>query len=448
MFKKIVLDNFMSFDHIEFDLSGTGKEGTPLPYAVIYGENGAGKSNIVSSFLFLKDTLHTMVVRRAMDEAGIGATDNIRDIIRVGTRENATVGALVGSRINLDSCAESYRMIDGGPMSVSYSFSLNGRDGCYKLSFDQGGGLISEEMTYRANKRAVALFSIRNGGSGPVFDGSKITYNRKYRKDLSERVDRFWGKNTFLSILRDQMDRNNPGYMSEAIYPALMDIMGFFFSFSVSFRGKTKDARYQPFEILDLSGGVIPAHKEKDLMRIEKGLSSFFKRTFSDIKGVYYRLDGRDAILEYTLIFKKMICGKIRDVEASSESTGTIGLLENFQSFLSCCMGNTIVIDETDNGVHDLMMDNVFREMLDANKGQIIMTAHDTLFLEHISPKSTFILQIDGAGRKRMVRVSDLERTQKNHNNRQRYIRGLFGGVPVLSEIDMGDIAGEMGSGE
>ncbi|MDR0334684.1 MAG: AAA family ATPase, partial [Methanomassiliicoccaceae archaeon] len=57
MFKKIVLDNFKSFNHITFDL--TGAEKAPVSYALIYGKNGSGKSNLIESLMFLKDTLRT-----------------------------------------------------------------------------------------------------------------------------------------------------------------------------------------------------------------------------------------------------------------------------------------------------------------------------------------------------------------------------------------------------
>lgn len=41
---RVVLDNFLSFGHLDFDLCG--RDG-PLGYALIYGENGSGKTNLV-----------------------------------------------------------------------------------------------------------------------------------------------------------------------------------------------------------------------------------------------------------------------------------------------------------------------------------------------------------------------------------------------------------------
>lgn len=57
MFTKICLRNFRSFDEIEFDLSEKANKAKPL--AVVYGENGAGKSNLMSAFVLLKEIMQT-----------------------------------------------------------------------------------------------------------------------------------------------------------------------------------------------------------------------------------------------------------------------------------------------------------------------------------------------------------------------------------------------------
>ena len=53
MFTKITLENFRSFDHIELDL--TEKGNTAKHLAILYGENGAGKSNLMSAFVLLPE---------------------------------------------------------------------------------------------------------------------------------------------------------------------------------------------------------------------------------------------------------------------------------------------------------------------------------------------------------------------------------------------------------
>ena len=65
MFTKITLENFRSFDHIELDL--TEKGNTAKHLAILYGENGAGKSNLMSAFVLLPELTRTMDARAAYE---------------------------------------------------------------------------------------------------------------------------------------------------------------------------------------------------------------------------------------------------------------------------------------------------------------------------------------------------------------------------------------------
>lgn len=53
MLSYIRLRNFKSFSDIMFDLRGKG--GIPKKKVFVYGENGSGKSNLISSLFFFKE---------------------------------------------------------------------------------------------------------------------------------------------------------------------------------------------------------------------------------------------------------------------------------------------------------------------------------------------------------------------------------------------------------
>ncbi|MDP3130719.1 MAG: AAA family ATPase, partial [Bacillota bacterium] len=59
MFTQINMHNFRSFRDAKFDLRTTTKK--PKPFIMVYGENGSGKSNFVSSFKFLKESILTLI---------------------------------------------------------------------------------------------------------------------------------------------------------------------------------------------------------------------------------------------------------------------------------------------------------------------------------------------------------------------------------------------------
>ena len=55
MLKRIELINYKSFKNVTIDFSDTKTKTKNI--AIIYGENGSGKSNIISALYFLKDLL-------------------------------------------------------------------------------------------------------------------------------------------------------------------------------------------------------------------------------------------------------------------------------------------------------------------------------------------------------------------------------------------------------
>lgn len=448
MFEKVTLDNFKSFDHIEFDLRGKGNK--PLPHAIIYGENGSGKSNLVSAFVFLKETIDTLSidsffegVRDKISERAPlpkEATDEITESWELDYSQQMMLKSLLSGEncCKLNDWVRSCRMINGGSVRVSYAFRVGGGLGSYLMEFDNNNDLVREELGWTLGKDVLS-FSASRVKNQSAFSYGGIFSDDKYSKEVEELLNRYWGKNTFLSIMGHQFENNNYEFMEQRTEKSFIEIMKFFDTFVVSRNGKHWDVKYP--ETINIVKGAIRSDEKKQLLAMQDALSAFFTRTYSDIKKVYYRIEENANGIRYELIFTKKICGVLRDIEASLESSGTLKLLENFQAFIGCCRGNTVIIDELDTGVHDILMDNVLLDLISSNKGQLIVTTHNTMLLEHVLPKHIFIIQIDSEGYKRIVPISELERTQKNHNNRNRYISGLFGGLPMSEEIDFTDIS-------
>lgn len=65
MFEYIHLKNFKNFSDVTFNLCD--KHGTPKKFILIYGDNGAGKTNLASAFLTLDDSLRTMNTRDILE---------------------------------------------------------------------------------------------------------------------------------------------------------------------------------------------------------------------------------------------------------------------------------------------------------------------------------------------------------------------------------------------
>ena len=66
MLKRMELTNYKSFKNVTIDFSDTKTKTKNI--AIIYGENGSGKSNIISSLYFLKNSINTLSIQKVISE--------------------------------------------------------------------------------------------------------------------------------------------------------------------------------------------------------------------------------------------------------------------------------------------------------------------------------------------------------------------------------------------
>ena len=86
-------------------------------------------------------------------------------------------------------------------------------------------------------------------------------------------------------------------------------------------------------------------------------------------------------------------------------------------------------------------MKNIILSIKDEITGQLIITTHNTLLLEILPRDNIYILSSDFEGNKRIATIKDYGiKIQKNHNARDLYLKGLFGGIPTTSYVDFEEI--------
>ncbi len=188
--------------------------------------------------------------------------------------------------------------------------------------------------------------------------------------------------------------------------------------------------------------GNISLDKKDILNKTEKLLNKIFTQLYKDIKKVYYVIKEDSHGIYYKLYLTKTIYNKEIDLDFSLESYGTIKILENLEFLLASINNNIAIIDEVDNGVHDLLLDNIIDNLYDDINGQLIMTTHNTLLLEsHKLKDAIYFFSTDDKGNKKLEALSNLEsRVQKNLNIRKRYLSGLYGGIPESKPIRFKDL--------
>ena len=427
MISYIHLKNFKSFADITLDLRGSHK--LPKKIAFIYGANGAGKTNLITSIVFLIQTLETLGISNILKENTLKTTlDNNTNSFNI---------------LSLSNIINLYKMIDSTePLVFEIGFRIDDNDGVYYLECSNNE-VIEEKLFYKIKNTTRKVFSIKNNDN--TLSPSIFT-NKKYNKELKENIKKYWGKHTFLAILYNEFLEKNNSYINNKIDEKIFKILNFFENISVNYKRnylETSKIRI-PEELallVDLAKGQIHISSILLLKRTEKILNDLFTSIYSDVKRVYYIQEQRqENYINYELHFEKLIEGKILDIPVSLESTGTIKLLYTIP-LLIAGLNNVSFIDEIDSSIHDALMKEIIDYLIESIKGQIIITTHNTLLLESLPSEFTYIINIDFKGNKEIRCIDNYQkRIQKKNNKRIKYLRGDYGGIPAVDFIDFEDI--------
>lgn len=441
MFTYIKLKNFLSFGDVFFNFKRNAS--TAKTFAAIYGENGSGKSNFVKSVDFLCNTLMSFERSQKMNDILKMLKENEDDTPNDVLKRIMSIGDLSQY---LDSC----RMIDcDEPTEVEYGFLLNGKEGFYKLSFIDG--FINESLYYFTGKQRGYLFDIsfdEKQKSINIKSWSGLFLNAKVKSEIADEINKYWGKHTLLGIVNKQISERNDNYIKESFSRYLLDVIELFHDTTVfsrqSNRYNTGIVCKKPYHILsDLRSGKIPNDMLPQLECSERILRDFFTQIYADIKDISYEKEILEDKIKYQLFVDKMIAGKVRHISFENESAGTQQVLEIARMLLGLFCGVTVVYDEIDDGIHDVLLKNIITSLVGEFSGQLIITTHNTLLLESIDTKNAYVIQVDYLGNK-TVRCFDEFELQNNNNARNKYIKGLFGGTPYMDGVDYGAIVEEI----
>lgn len=438
MITKLRITNFKSFSDIVVDF--TDRNGSPKPLVLIYGENGAGKSNLLLAILFFAQTLDTFVQSEQFAKAQ-NDLDKMKSEVN-DEPDNALKQSFLNFIINnrfftLPKLLKQYRQINSkGLLELEIGFKIDGACGTYYSAFDETK-LVKESLSYRINKKRGTVFDI----SEKNIKINKDIFSSTYKTKIKDLIGQYWGKHTFLSILNRELASYNGEFIEKNYNSNLLKWLEWSQSLSV----RTNSANLARIEIpipfmKDLESGSINNREDEELLLCERMLRDFYTGLYSDVKDVYYEFTAQDDGFRYQLYFEKIIDGRVLKIPFSLESTGTKKLLEIFPSLLSCVAGKTVFIDEIDSGIHDLLMKKVVEALEESINGQCIVTTHNTLLLESLPQKYIYIISSDVNGQKSINCISDYNlRTQQNNNIRNKYLRGDYEGVPYPGVIDFSD---------
>lgn len=436
MFTYVKAKNFKSLKDIEFNLNKTKTKTNQ--FISIYGENGSGKTNIVELFKFLQQSAIARLTDIAMNKLP-------KEFWKIQEEMGDQLPTEIRQIFQLSLDLKEYRMLDEKEATeIEYGFKINNKDGFYYIKFKDE--IIEEKLYYMAGKQRAYLFEL-NKEDGKIIKtlNKNIFMNDKYNEELIDEIDKYWGKYSFLSLLSIEMIEKNKEYIDNNISKNVAEVIVQIWEMTVQVdKGASKimpNILKKAQKLDNIQKGYIEKNQLNELKKYETVLNIFFTQGYADIKEVKYNITEKENKIYYELYFYKMIGGEIKPIPSKMESAGTRRILDQFDTLIGSLLGETVIIDEIDNGIHDVLMKNIIMSIKDEITGQLIITTHNTLLLEILPKEYIYILSTDYNGNKTINSIKDYEiKIQKNNNARDLYFKGVFGGIPTTDYIDFEEI--------
>lgn len=436
MFTYVKAKNFKSLKDIEFNLNRTKTKTNQ--FISIYGENGSGKTNIVELFKLLQQSTMSRATDIAMNKMP-------KEFWKIQEEMSDQLPTEIRQIFQLSLNLKEYRMIDEEEATeIEYGFKINNKEGFYYIKFDDE--IIEEKLYYTAGKQRAYLFEIKKEDNKIIKNLNKnIFINEKYNEELIDEIDKYWGKYTFLSLLSFEAIEKNKDYIDNNISKNIMEVIDKIWSMTVHVdKGALKiipDGFVKVRKLNNIQKGIVKKDKLPEIKKYENVLNIFFTQAYADIKEVKYKINEKEDRIHYELYFYKMIGGQIKSIPSRLESDGTRRILNQFDTIIGSLLGETVIIDEIDNGIHDVLMKNIIMSIKDEITGQLIITTHNTLLLEILPKEYIYILSADYNGNKTINSIKEYGiKIQKNNNARDLYFKGVFGGIPTTDYIDFEEI--------
>ena len=446
MFTYIKLKNYKSLIELEADL--TKKGNTPKKLIAIYGENGVGKSNFVDSFYTLKKFTNSRVTNKKLETLKneiILSERNFDDSIDIFNQLSDNVNQFSyylqnellfsNSAFIINKCKTNNSTTN---MIIEVKFKINSKEGIYYIETDNLY-IVAEKLKFTLNKNMVNYFEITKDS---ININESVFIDSEYRKEILTIIEKYWGKHSFLALILYELEDKKEDYVKKRIFNEIFEVINFFSTLKVRSRDDSDNIR-EDYNEKKFFHGFIPIKKEEKLINIEKTINIFFTSLYSDIKQAYYKKIKKNDKIEYELYFKKNIYNTLIDVRYEQESTGTKNILKILPYLIFAAKGKTVIIDEIDNGIHDLLMLKILENLSEDLKGQLIITTHNTLLLEEdfINKDSIYIFKVDENANKELLSLNKFEgRVHPNLSIRKRYLKGLYGGIPFPMDIDFNEL--------
>ena len=436
MLLRFSIENFSSFkDAVEFNSFPSSKShshdnhkvacnhATALRMGAIYGANGAGKSNLLCSIMFLKELI------------GIGTLEGIR---------------LTEYKFKFDDGCKS------NPSEMAIEFFCDGSIFYYHLAFDSTR-IYREELLLSKKTTDTEIFTRTeddvkinasfgtNVLSVQFLDALKrlvrpdmlmLTFLGKYYPDEVKLATSAY------KWFSDSIEIVQPNTLTGVVHHMLDSMPEF-----ADMVNKTMPELKTGISRIDVRKEVVTENDAKD----NPVLLSIIRKAQQNpgVPQIYMTSSDSDVVnivCEDGIVFRKslvpvhmMLNGDAAEMPISCESDGTRRLIEYMPLFYSIThFGKVYLVDEIERSMHPIMIKDLIRKLSESTtaKGQLIFTTHESSLLDQdlFRPDEVWFVQKDVEQATQLYPLSDFN-IHKTANIENGYLNGRYGGIPFLSNL-------------
>lgn len=426
----LVASKRLSASHEQHAVSIPDSDERVLRAGILYGANGAGKSNLFKALRYL---------RSVALEPGKNRNGTDREAFRFGGEENQPSGFDIqfiadGRLYRFGFKADDQRItqewlarVEGGRQKIVYQ----------RVTTEKGEVQISGTGLRACGKKVEALATI----GGPPYQSFLATINATLQladlgRDLVNVLT--WLKTSLQLIAPDQPFRSLAHLLSQS--PDLLEFSGAFLKsastgvdhLSVLKTEVSEDELRSLVPESFLSKAIADMWDNEDgtaLIPLGEGNELLIER-----KG-----GNRNYLIKIRAAHENQ-AGGIVPLELSQESDGTQRLLQLIPALHHLRTSSAVYfIDEIDRSLHPMLVRAFLESFLKSGggQGQIIVTTHESSLLDQdlLRRDEIWFAEKDYSGATKLYSLIDFK-VRNDLEIRKHYLQGRFGAVPFLGSID------------
>lgn len=396
-----------------------------LKTSVIYGANGAGKSNLIKAIDFFKNTISNGKISKSINSKKFKLNNESKD----------------------------------KPVNFEFEFSFN--DKIYSYGVSINNFVILNEWLYETgiNKEKLIFEREFKDNKQHIKVSNKYTKSQKSKlliqlmeENLLANNELFLGKYDTLKIEEITTIRNYlnekiiiiyPNSKFSALIPSMI-VSKYFHDFSNSlldtFDTGVKSLEIETVDFDKFFGDDDEIIKNDILESFENGMKNNIVVTFE--KGTVLVIKENEKI-----VVKKLSSSHIDNLnnkvlfDVNDESDGTKRLLDFMPAFHGVLNDDvTFIVDEIDQSLHPTLLYSLVKKIIsdESTKGQFIFTTHESNLLDFDIFRQDEIWFVEKDKKTGASYIYSLEEFKPRYDLdiRKGYLKGRFGAIPFLANLE------------